>query len=588
MRCGLVTLLLIAMTLAGCVNDGPTVVPQNVDPDDADSPTHLEPLALGAHSFHSFDYDAGTTKVGGKDGEHSNYSYDARLRGRLWIPDGVGPWPVLVFLHGQHATCADATGREALFRTNNCGDESGILTPYPNHLGYAYLAKHLASHGFAVASILGHEVNEKNGAGDTGMWARGELVLATLDALRDGASGMPDQAKGTLDLSRVGIMGHSRGGEGVVTAMAVNAARPAEARHSIRAVVALAPTDFNGRGVEDAALLSLIPFCDGDVQTLHGLRTFDHSRWANDSTAKVQIVVRGTNHNDYNTKWGRPLVGPIDEGDDAQFGNLPGTYCHTSREQGGARVTIEETLRESILHVGGFLRWQVGGDASLAPYFSGAALPPADACPAHSGDCSGFALVSATLKGTRPVLVANDSFPTVNSLGGSVVASGFSSATVCAFANCDPNVYSSAPALDLRWAAPASLRIEVPADSGDWSAMRAFSLRVAVPTMDGSNKDAQDFVVEFEDASGARATLRASEVSAALDLPRDHYATIPPAAAFPILGGDVGASKITLNAVRIPLADLPIDVARVTSVTLSFGEPSSGRVLVTDFQLSPR
>ncbi|MGH9931998.1 MAG: hypothetical protein ACREA9_22590, partial [Pyrinomonadaceae bacterium] len=134
---------------------------------------------------------------------------------------------------------------------------------------------------------------------------------------------------GKVDFSNVGLMGHSRGGQGVLAAYNLyrNAgidprATPPDIAWStripgmnIKGVFEIAPTDFvlptasdgsgsqylNGDGL---ALNVLLPMCDGDVTGLNGVRVFDRSlRFPSESpaTQKSTYTVWGANHNFYNT-----------------------------------------------------------------------------------------------------------------------------------------------------------------------------------------------------------------------------------------------------------------------------------------------
>ncbi|WP_210247025.1 alpha/beta hydrolase family protein, partial [Phyllobacterium endophyticum] len=116
-------------------------------------------------------------------------------------------FPVIVFEHGNHDLID------------------------PSYKGYDYLAEELASHGYVVVSLDGTFVNYMAGAGD-GDWsgqARAQLILGTLDRLREidkkGQEGALNVLKGKLDFTRIGIMGHSRGGQGVSNAIKYNQTR---------------------------------------------------------------------------------------------------------------------------------------------------------------------------------------------------------------------------------------------------------------------------------------------------------------------------------------------------------------------------
>src|SRR5262245_52362895 len=153
------------------------------------------------------------------------------LWARVYRPTDLShaPYPLLVFLHGNHATCGRFAGAgpgrfdiSVLYTfTGTC--PAGFVV-VPSHEGYAYLADRLASWGYIVVSINANRgVNAAPGvAGDRGLnLRRGRLVLKHLQQLSAWNAGAPPPAslgfdpRGTLDFSHVGMLGHSRGGEGV-------------------------------------------------------------------------------------------------------------------------------------------------------------------------------------------------------------------------------------------------------------------------------------------------------------------------------------------------------------------------------------
>ena len=69
------------------------------------------------------------------------------------MPQGPGPWRVLLFLHGNHQTCIDAEGQEFVPPQTDptCPDWTAPLqTRIRSYAGYDYLADLLVSHGYAV------------------------------------------------------------------------------------------------------------------------------------------------------------------------------------------------------------------------------------------------------------------------------------------------------------------------------------------------------------------------------------------------------------------------------------------------------
>ena len=545
----------LVVLLAGCLSGGEgTTDPATILEDPVWLPLGellASPLAPGPMTWTQEDYDLGATRVGGADASHSDYAYESLIRGVITVPSGEGPFPLAVFLHGQHTTCAGPNGEEG-------GDCS---QPYRNDQGYLYLMEHLASHGIATASILAHEINNENGLPDTGMWARGELVLATLDALAN-STYTP-----RLDFSRIGLMGHSRGGEGVVTAVEVNNGRPTP--YTLSAVVALAPTDFAFRSVPDVPFLTLAPYCDGDVYSLHGLRQFDQSRYVDDGTVKVQLLVMGANHNNYNTQWGRGWTNAVvSDGDDAMFGRHQNTHCDLRREDGGGRLSLEETYAQAILHMGGFLRWNLLDEGGFAPYFLGAPQP-AEACPAATS-CPGAVHVSTMTPGRRDMFWAEST--------GLVGAPGVQvpDATVCQMTACAENVYSSAWMADMTILQEASLRFtfDAPADLRETP---TFLVRIGVPT--------DKSVPELGPPTMA-VTFEAGPQSITIAI--DHPALFMPPAlpADPGVGAlgfiYLGGAKVAANAVEVPLP-AELDAGNVTAIVLTFGPATYvDRILVAD------
>ena len=81
-----------------------------------------------------------------------------------------------------------------------------------------------------------------------------------------------------MDFSEIGIMGHSRGGEGAVTAGNLNEglAEPFD----IKSIFALAPIDFTRATLPDVVTTTLLPYCDGDVSDQQGQHFYADSREA--------------------------------------------------------------------------------------------------------------------------------------------------------------------------------------------------------------------------------------------------------------------------------------------------------------------
>ena len=237
--------------------------------------------------------------------------------------------PLLVFLHGNHATCGHyvpgVLGRvddNSQYTTTGTCPTGYVVVP--NHLGYTYMATKLASLGYVVVSINANRgINAAAGVpGDAGLnLRRGRLVLRHLMQLaqwnRSGGapSSLGYDPKGTLDFSHVGLFGHSRGGEGVLAAYTLyhdpGSSWPAEIGTTVKiqAMFELAPVDgqtartFYANNIPWTVLL---PMCDGDVSNVEGVRVYDRTVTALAETIpnkKSVYAVWGANHDFFNTQW---------------------------------------------------------------------------------------------------------------------------------------------------------------------------------------------------------------------------------------------------------------------------------------------
>ena len=104
---------------------------------------------------------------------------------------GWWPFPLVVFLHGNHSVCA-AGG------SCGCDHTCAASDRVPNHLGYNYLLEVLASWGYIAVSIDGFDVTCASGSGMTDYEARGRLVLEHLRRWKDWNSAGGDPWGGKL------------------------------------------------------------------------------------------------------------------------------------------------------------------------------------------------------------------------------------------------------------------------------------------------------------------------------------------------------------------------------------------------------
>lgn len=288
---------------------------------------------------------------------------------RVWRPQADGVYPLVIFLHGNHGTCGryDKTHHVRIDDDNTYTYDGTCPDGYvvtPNHLGYDYLAKDLASHGYVVVSINANRgVTAAPGVpGDWGLnLRRGRLVLRHMEYLSqwNANGGAPDslgfQLTGIIDFNHVGLMGHSRGGEGVRAAVAQyrDKGSPWPARIgkvNFEAMFEIGPVDGQTSRVlnnTDMQWNVILPGCDGDVGDLEGLKVYDRGL---EITAekkaynKSTFQVFGANHNYFNTQWQTSDSGGCN-GETALFGPYKGSKAQ--------RTTAHDSLIPFFLaHLG--------------------------------------------------------------------------------------------------------------------------------------------------------------------------------------------------------------------------------------------
>ncbi|MDQ6830373.1 MAG: hypothetical protein M3081_16060, partial [Gemmatimonadota bacterium] len=211
------------------------------------------------------------------------------INGRVWFPDGDGPFPLVLIVHGNH-------------------NMEEFSDP-----GYAYLGQLLASRGFILASV---DENFLNGDMRAENDARGWMMLKHLETWKrfNDSTGTPFFHK--VDMSNIALMGHSRGGEAVAVAGAFNRLShyPDDAtikfnfNFGIKSLVAIAPVDGQYRPADVPTPLDNVNYLvihgshDGDVSTFNGNRQWERIRFTDGKPwFKSAIYVYRANHGQWNT-----------------------------------------------------------------------------------------------------------------------------------------------------------------------------------------------------------------------------------------------------------------------------------------------
>lgn len=188
-------------------------------------------------------------------------------------PNGIsvlpGKHPLVVFGHGQYS--------------------AGYPT---NYLGMSKLMEHLASWGYICISVNLDVLQGGWSAYDSGIPQRGELMLHAIEFMLEQNADDGSIFYDKIDVDKIALIGHSRGGGGAISAVTQNLAKPSP--RPILALATISPVDF---GVDPLAgpvpHLSFYGSWDGDLKRGNGPRIWSAGARLAD---RLFVEVHGGNH----------------------------------------------------------------------------------------------------------------------------------------------------------------------------------------------------------------------------------------------------------------------------------------------------
>ncbi|WP_435971602.1 hypothetical protein [Streptomyces sp. Qhu_M48] len=483
--------------------------------------------------------------------------------------DAPGKRPVALFLHGRHGTCY-TPGTEDVTGDWPCAPGS---LPIPSHRGYLDAQRLLASQGYLTLSISANGINGQDyRVEDGGAQARSSLVRHHLARWADWSanrSAAPAAVRGTssADLSRVLLVGHSRGGEGVNRA-AVDSLTPPPAdqdgyrgpvRWKIRGTVPIGPTIFGNNPAPDVPSMTILPGCDGDVSDLQGQNFVDGTRGVSRGAALHSAVYMvGANHNYFNSEWtpGQAQAPAFDD-----FSSEDGTdpVCSPGT---ATRLTAAQQQTAGATYVAAAARLFVAGDDRVRPLLDGTGRRAPSAGPAR--------VLSHAVGAHRTPAFLPDSSVSVTGGGRLCAQVDPDDARACLsreaggasphFARWEASTEAGRDAVALEWTAPGAPVAVRSARPVSLAGSHALALRLIVPP----DTTGTELDVAVTDASGRRAQLGRTRIDG--------------------LPGTERTASYWARELRVPLtaaARSGLDLKRITTLELT-PRGGSGRAWLMD------
>ena len=504
----------------------------------AKDPYELGAFAVGEDSYTQDDFFATLGSRANVD-LRAVVRYPATMAG-AGTPVAPGQHPLFVIEHGNHSSC-NTGGFD--FDPSYDALHTGCPDREQNHMGYMGLLQRLASHGIIAVSIDAYDLT---GNVPQLIAERSDLILKHIELwshMNNTATftGYPDffagRFAGHVDMTKISVSGHSRGGEASVGAYVRNAMSASP--FAIGSVSSIAPVDGLSFVLPDVPYFVILPAADGDVCPLSGQRIYDRagsSLAPVDSTTKSGIYVYGANHNFFNTVW----AGDGDDGAAGRDDFIP--------------AADQQRLGEAFLSA--FTRVHVKNESVYEDLLRGKLKFPSFA-------------------GRKAFAIRHEKTNRKLENGSGAGASAAAPATATSVAS--PSVHET-QALRVGWSGGSgTVTYTLSGAQRDASTFEVLSFRVAQTNAMTNPTADQDFMVELTGGGNTKATF--SSQFGRVPKPYNHVAWCTP----PL--------QNVMTTIRIPLHSFIMNNAGVTldnldTVRIRFSNPGQGEMYVDDLEFS--
>jgi len=458
------------------------------------------------------------------------------LDGIIAAPDGPGPYPLVVVLHGLR----------------------NVTSVYdPVYIGFDYLVQQLAAEGYVAIAF---NVNIDYHCWDFGEssnydWAYQvyEQQLALLERANAGSeTGHGVDLQGKIDLDQIHLIGHSRGGE--MADMFYR--RDHDAGHDrTRSIIGLAP----GMLAElephpDIPTGIILGELDGDTSEA-GQLLYDYIRKQPERTAPVSFTyIRGANHAFFNR-----------------------TFLWDDARSEVDRLTREQQEDFTMRYTAAFLSVFAKGKEPFGTWDTNEPQPVT---------MFGYPVTASSfVPGSRLLLAPSEKGLKDISTAGDVEIRYLLKTWLddVLFNHPGANMNDrELPLYSIRWT-DKNGGVKLPA--GDFSGFTALTLYIAVDSSDSLNADGEDqsLTITISDKSGAAQSILIPKGTSALAWHDGNELTVELFEAPDLI---VWEGFMPLVALRIPLRLFDeIDLSSVSEITLDLDQTDSGAIMLSEIYL---